>query len=47
MADLGLTPPVEMALDHTLAAKIEEAAVALGCQIIGPMQYGAWTRKPL
>jgi len=46
MADLGLTPPIEIALDQTLAAKLEEAVVALGCQIIGPMQCGAWTRKP-
>jgi SAM-dependent methyltransferase len=47
MADLGLTPPVGIALDHTLAANLEEAVVTLGCQIIGPMHYGAWTRKPL
>ncbi len=47
MADLGITPPDEIALDQTLAARLEEAVVALGCQITGPMQYGAWTRKPL
>ncbi len=47
MADLGLTQPVGIALDHTLATKLEETVVALGCQITGPIQYGAWTRKPL
>ncbi len=46
MADLGLTPPDGIALDHTLPATLEEAVVSLGCQVIGPMQYGAWTRKP-
>jgi SAM-dependent methyltransferase len=47
MADLGLTQPAGIALDHTLANKLEETVVALGCQITGPIQYGAWTRKPL
>jgi SAM-dependent methyltransferase len=47
MADLGLAPPEGIALDHTLAGKLEEAAVTLGCQVQGPMQYGAWSRKPL
>jgi SAM-dependent methyltransferase len=46
MKELGLTPPEGIALDHTLASKLEEAAVSLGCQIQGPMQYGAWSRKP-
>jgi hypothetical protein len=46
MAELGLTQPVGIALDQTLAAKLEETVIALGCQITGPIQYGAWTRKP-
>jgi SAM-dependent methyltransferase len=46
MAALGLTPPAGFTLDHTLADRMEEAAVACGCQITGPIQYGAWTRKP-
>jgi len=46
MKELGLAPPEGIALDHTLADRLEEAAVSLGCQIQGPMQYGAWSRKP-
>jgi SAM-dependent methyltransferase len=46
MPGLGLTPPDGIVLDHTLAATLEEAVVANGCQLIGPMQYGAWTTKP-
>jgi SAM-dependent methyltransferase len=43
MTDLQLTAPVVM--DHTLAGKLEEAVVALGCLIMGSTQYGAWARK--
>ena len=47
LADFGLALPTGIVADHTLAAKLEDAAVALGSQITGPMQFGAWTRKPL
>jgi hypothetical protein len=45
MTDLQLTAPDCVVLDHTLAGKLEEAVVALGCQIMGSTQYGAWARK--
>lgn len=47
LADLGLSLPSGVQADHTLAAKLEEAAVAQGCQIVGSTQFGAWARKPL
>jgi hypothetical protein len=45
LADLGLSLPPGVVADYSLATKLEEAAVALGCQLIGPAQWGAWTRK--
>jgi ubiquinone/menaquinone biosynthesis C-methylase UbiE len=45
MADLKVTLPAGIVLDHALATKLEDAVVKLGCQVLGPMQYGAWTRK--
>ena len=47
LAEFGLALPTGVVADHALAAKLEEAAVALGSQIMGPMQFGAWARKPL
>jgi SAM-dependent methyltransferase len=47
LADLGLGLPIGVVADHTLATKLEDAAVALGSQITGPIQFGAWARKPL
>jgi ubiquinone/menaquinone biosynthesis C-methylase UbiE len=47
LEQLGLAPPEGVTLDESLTAQLEEAAVAAGCQIVGPMQVGAWTRKPL
>ena len=46
LADLGLTLPPGVVADHSLAAKLEEAAVAQGCQLAGSIQFGAWSRKP-
>lgn len=46
-ADLGLSLPPGIVADDTLAAKLEEAAVALETQITGSLMFGAWTRKPL
>lgn len=45
-ADLGLSLPPGVVADYTLAAKLEEAVVALGCQLIGPAHFGAWSRTP-
>jgi SAM-dependent methyltransferase len=45
--DLGLAAPGGMVLDHTLAGRLEDAVVALGSQITGPIQFGAWARKLL
>ncbi|MEP7312984.1 MAG: class I SAM-dependent methyltransferase [Pseudomonadota bacterium] len=47
LKDLGLELPPGVLADQHLAGKIEEAAIAAGSQILGPTQYGAWTRKPL
>jgi ubiquinone/menaquinone biosynthesis C-methylase UbiE len=41
----GLVSETELELD-TLAARLESEGVSLGCQLIGPAQYGAWVRKP-
>jgi ubiquinone/menaquinone biosynthesis C-methylase UbiE len=46
-ADLGLSMPEGLVADHTLAGKLEEAALASRSQLIGSIQYGAWARKPL
>jgi ubiquinone/menaquinone biosynthesis C-methylase UbiE len=47
LAELGLSLPPGVVADHTLTAKLEEAAVPQGCQLIGSIQFGAWSRKPL
>lgn len=47
LAGFGLALPTGVVADDTLAAKLEEAAVALGSQVMAPTQFGAWTRKPL
>jgi ubiquinone/menaquinone biosynthesis C-methylase UbiE len=41
----GLATAAELEVE-TLAARMEEEAVALGAQLIGPTQFGAWTPKP-
>lgn len=43
---LGLTLPPGFPAAETLAEAIEEEAVRLGSQIVGPAQFGAWIRKP-
>lgn len=45
--DLGLALPDHIPADQTLHAKLEKAVQAAGSQLLGPTQYGAWTRKPL
>jgi predicted O-methyltransferase YrrM len=47
LADVGLSLPPGVVADQTLAAKLEEAAVAKGSQLNGSIQFGAWARKPL
>ena len=41
----GLATAAELQIE-TLAARMEEEAVALGSQLIGPTQFGAWAVKP-
>jgi SAM-dependent methyltransferase len=47
LADLGLSLPPGVVADETLAGRLEEEVVALGCQLTGSTQFGAWARKPL
>ncbi|MCU1335847.1 MAG: hypothetical protein JWO19_1428 [Bryobacterales bacterium] len=42
---LGLSTAAELQIE-TLAARMEAEAVALGAQLIGPTQFGAWVVKP-
>jgi hypothetical protein len=44
---MGLAMPGGVAADETLAKRLEEEVIATGTQILGPIQFGAWTRKPL
>ena len=41
----GLATADELQID-TLAQRMEAEAVALGSQVVGPMQFGAWATKP-
>jgi SAM-dependent methyltransferase len=41
----GLATVEDLQID-TLAARMEAEGVALGAQLIGPTQFGAWTIKP-
>ena len=41
----GLATAAELQVE-TLAARLEEEGVALGAQLIGPTQFGAWAVKP-
>ena len=42
---LGLALPAGVTADETLADRLEQEVVAAGSQILGPIQFGAWTRK--
>jgi ubiquinone/menaquinone biosynthesis C-methylase UbiE len=44
---LGMSLPPGVVADHTLAAKLEEASLATGSQLMLSIQYGAWTRKSI
>jgi ubiquinone/menaquinone biosynthesis C-methylase UbiE len=41
----GLATAAELQIE-TLAARMEQEATALGAQLIGPTQFGAWVIKP-
>jgi ubiquinone/menaquinone biosynthesis C-methylase UbiE len=47
LKQMGLALPEGVTADETLAKRLEEEVVATGSQILGPIQFGAWTRKPL
>jgi ubiquinone/menaquinone biosynthesis C-methylase UbiE len=47
LGELGLAMPPGVMADETLAKRLEEEVVASGSQILGPIQFGVWTRKPL
>jgi SAM-dependent methyltransferase len=42
----GIALPPGITVDDTLAEQLEKAILEQGSQILGPMQYGAWTRTP-
>jgi hypothetical protein len=47
LGQMGLALPDGVTADETLAKRLEEEVVAAGSQILGPIQFGAWTRKSL
>jgi ubiquinone/menaquinone biosynthesis C-methylase UbiE len=47
LAEMGLAMPAGVMADETLAKRLEEEIVASGSQILGPIQFGVWTRKTL
>jgi ubiquinone/menaquinone biosynthesis C-methylase UbiE len=46
LKQMGLALPDGVTPDETLVKRLEEEVVAIGSQILGPIQFGAWTRKP-
>jgi SAM-dependent methyltransferase len=47
LGEMGLAMPSGVVADDSLAKRLEEEVVACGSQIMGPIQFGAWTREPL
>jgi ubiquinone/menaquinone biosynthesis C-methylase UbiE len=47
LGEMGLAMPPGVMADETLAKRLEEEVVAAGSQILGPIQFGVWSRKPL
>ena len=47
LPDMGLSLPLGVVANHTLAARLEAEVVARGSQLNGSTQFGAWARKPL
>ena len=45
LEQMGLALPEGVTADKTLARRLEDEVVAAGSQILGPLQFGAWTRK--
>jgi len=45
LEQMGLALPQGATPDETLARRLEDEVVATGSQILGPIQFGAWTRK--
>jgi SAM-dependent methyltransferase len=45
LKQVGLVNENELDVD-TLAARLEAESVSRGCQLAGPIQFGAWVRKP-
>jgi 2-polyprenyl-3-methyl-5-hydroxy-6-metoxy-1,4-benzoquinol methylase len=46
LAKAGLSLPAGLVADDTLSDQLEKAVQEQGSQILGPLQYGAWTRVP-
>ncbi|MGW3635899.1 SAM-dependent methyltransferase [Streptomyces sp. NPDC005122] len=40
----GIALPADIAFDDTLASTLEQAVADTGSQVLGPLQWGAWTR---
>ena len=45
LTQFGFVNERELDVD-TLAARLEAESVSRGCQLVGPIQFGAWARKP-
>ena len=45
LEQMGLALPEGVTADETLARRLEDEVVAAGSQILGPIQFGAWTRS--
>jgi hypothetical protein len=45
-AKVGLSLPENVVSDDTLADQLEQAVLEEGSQVLGALQYGAWTRVP-
>jgi ubiquinone/menaquinone biosynthesis C-methylase UbiE len=47
LEQMGLALPEGVSADETLARRLEDEVVATESQTLGPIQFGAWTRKGL
>lgn len=46
LAGAGLSLPAGLVADDTLPDQLEQAVLEQGSQVLGALQYGAWTRVP-
>lgn len=46
LAKAGLSLPPGLVSDDTLPDQLEKAVLEQGSQVLGALQYGAWTRVP-